>query len=78
MPQIAETQTAFVNNRLSYPVRPPITTRQQMDDPLPLRIGKFEPTDHDEDSRSANLESHEMYGRPVRKGDRRPTLVSLH
>jgi hypothetical protein len=49
-----------------------------MDDPLPLRIGKFEPTDHDEDSRSANLESHEMYGRPVRKGDRRPTLVSLH
>jgi hypothetical protein len=34
---------------------------QQMGDPLPLRIGKFIPSNHDRGSRSTNLESHESH-----------------
>ena len=34
---------------------------EQVGDPLPLRIGKFIPSNHNENSRSPNLESYESH-----------------
>jgi hypothetical protein len=45
----------------SPPASIPRLAGQQVGDPLPLRIGKFVPSNHREDSRSANLEAHESH-----------------